>query len=90
MLATNRLPLAGPDRLYFSELHSLAVDRRGNEVLCGLSLEESLEYLSITREHLKKFPESKARYSYLHKKNKSITIALTDAAQHAWKTGRAN
>ena len=29
----NRLPLAAPDRLYFSELHSLAVDRRGNEVL---------------------------------------------------------
>jgi hypothetical protein len=42
----NRLPLAAPDRLYFSELHSLAVDQRGNEVLCGLSLEESLEYLA--------------------------------------------
>ena len=86
----NRLPLAAPDRLYFSELHSLAVDRRGNEVLCGLSLEESLEYLSITRQHLKQFPEQKARYSYLHNKSKAIAVALSKAAEQAWRTGRPN
>ena len=85
-----RLPLAAPDRLYFSELHSLAVDRRGNEVLCGLSLEESLEYLSITRQVLKQFPEQKARYRYLHDKNKSIAGALSQAAEQAWRTGRPN
>jgi hypothetical protein len=86
----NRLPLAAPDRLYFSELHSLAVDRSGNEVLCGLSLEESLEYLSITRQHLKQYPECKARHRYLHEKSKSIAIALSRAAEAAWRTGRPN
>jgi hypothetical protein len=86
----NRLPLAAPDRLYFSELHSLAVDRKGNEVLCGLSLEESLEYLSITRQHLKQFPECKARHRYLHDKSKAIAIALSRAAEAAWRTGRPN
>ncbi len=86
----NRLPLAGPDRLYFSEVHSIAVDRRGNEVLCGLSLEESLEYLAITRQHLKQFPECKARYHYLHDKSKSIAAALSRAAETAWRTGRPN
>jgi len=86
----NRLPLAGPDRLYFSEVHSLAVDRRGNEVLCGLSLEESLEYLAITSQHLKQFPECKPRHRYLHDKSKSIAAALSRAAETAWRTGRAN
>jgi hypothetical protein len=86
----NRLPLAAPDRLYFSELHSLAVDQRGNEVLCGLSQEESLEYLAITRQHLKQSPERKARHRYLHNKSKAITVALSQAADQAWRTGRPN
>lgn len=85
-----RLPLGAADRLYFSELHSLALDRRGNEVLCGLSREESLEYLSITRQHLKQFPECRPRFRYLHDKSRAIAAALAQAAEQAWRTGRAH
>ncbi len=86
----SRLPLEAPDRLYFSELHSLAMDRHGNEVLCGLSREESIEFLSMGQDRARRCAESKARYRYLQEKCASISLALADAARNACRTGRIN
>jgi hypothetical protein len=86
----NRLKLERTERLYFSELHGLAVDSRGNEVLCGLSRAESEEFLSLSHDRIGRCPDYRDRYNALERKYRWATIALSDAALQALRTGRAN
>ena len=89
-MQVNRLNLERSERLYFSELHGLAVDRRGNEVICGLSREESEEFLSLSHERIGRCPSFRDRYNTLERKYRAATVALSDAALTALRTGRPN
>lgn len=85
-----RLPLERTERLYFSELHGLAVDRRGNEVLAGLSRDESEEFLSLSQDSVVRCPDHRNRYDALERKYRSTALALANAVREAMRTGRAN
>lgn len=69
------LDLTEVERAKFSEFRSLGVDGHGNDVLVGLTLEESVFYLTYERERAKgKSYESRPRYLELHEKHEAMRL----------------
>jgi hypothetical protein len=74
------LNLTDGERAYFDEMRSLGVDSNGNQVLVGLTLEESLFYLAYSRgEAGVKSHEDKSRYLELHEKHETTRLQIVFA-----------
>jgi len=74
------LNLTDVERAYFNDMRSLGVDSSGNEVLVGLTLEESLFYLAYSRgEAGAKSHEDNSKYLELHEKHEATRLQIVFA-----------
>jgi hypothetical protein len=69
------------DRAYLNEMHAITTDSKGNEVLIGLSLEETEFYLSYANSRMDGTEQraDQKRYLELHEKHERARLAVLGA-----------
>lgn len=86
-----KLNLADGERVFLEFMHALAVDSDGNEVLCGLSISETREYLALVhRLGDLRIPAERDRYLELHDKHEETRKRLLIAHWDARESGHVN
>lgn len=74
-----KLDLSEGERVVAEGNHALTVDHDGNEVFCGLSLAETVEYLDLARNGSKGDPARADRYLELNEKHEAFRLRFTGA-----------
>lgn len=71
------------ERVYLTEMRAISTDGDGNEVLVGLSLEETAWYMEHSRRFLTserdRNSENRARYLQLHDKHEIARLGIVGA-----------
>ena len=80
------LDITAGEREYLTEMRSLSIDARGNEILVGLNVEDSKVYLDYANARLlDQHPDDDARDRYLelHEKHERVRLAVIVAEAEA-------
>jgi hypothetical protein len=81
-----KLQLSEAERIHFNEMRGLTTDLDGNEILRGLTVEESSELLSLRSDRLRDNNSRKRRIE-LHQKHEFARIAAVVAEVDARNSG---
>lgn len=85
-----KLDISDGEREIFETMHALAIDKNGNEVLCGLSLTETREYLTLAKQKFHGNATLRNRYLELQSKYEEARKRLEIAAHEALISGKIN
>jgi len=67
------------ERTYLSDMEAITYDEHGQEVLVGLTREETEDYLELTRKLKNKSHDERGRYLELHDKHEMARLEALGA-----------
>ncbi len=76
-----QLPITKSERAYLAEMRALSTDKEGNEVVAGLTSEESLFYVLYAQRDLegRTTKSDTSQYLALHDRHEKVRLAVLGA-----------